>query len=186
MPSRGWESPIGWNFLFYVFSCNSFIKWRILFLEDLDNYTVREYLNQVKRLVNTKQKNILLRIWNGDCLSYSRLSHFGIVPTSQCPNCHAFDSPLHMLTECVLARQVWQQLKAKIPIRPSYTLMQYAIGINDSSSVLMVEAEILKYLMHFRDCTADQIVACVIMYLKMVNRNNPVIPSTLNTNRQTR
>jgi hypothetical protein len=145
------------------------------YLEDLDNYTVREYLNQVKRLVNTKQKNILLRIWNGDCLSYSRLSHFGIVPTSECPNCCAFDSPLHMLTECVLARQVWQQLKAKIPIRPSYTLMQYAIGINDSWSVLMVKAEILKYLMHFRDWTADQIVACVIMYLKMVNRNNPVI-----------
>jgi len=145
------------------------------YLEDLDNYTMREYLNQVKRLVNTRQKNILLRIWNGDCLSYSRLSHFGIVPTSECPNCRAFDSPLHMLTECVLARQVWQQLKAKIPIRPSYTLMQYAIGINDSWSVLMVKAEILKYLMHFRDWTADQIVACVIMYLKMVNRNNPVI-----------
>ena len=55
----------------------------------------------------------------------------GIVPTSECPNCRAFDSPMHMLTEFVLARQVWQQLKAKIPIRPGYTLMQYAIGIND-------------------------------------------------------
>jgi hypothetical protein len=53
--------------------------------------------------------------------------------------------------------------------------MQYAIGINDLWSVLMVKAETLKYLMHFRDWTADQIVACVIMYLKMVNRNNPVI-----------
>jgi hypothetical protein len=87
------------------------------YLEDLDDYTMREYLNQVKRLVNTKQKNILLRIWNGDCLSY----------------------------------------------------------INDSWSVLMVKAEILKYLMHFQDWTADQIVACAIMYLKMVNRNNLVI-----------
>jgi len=46
------------------------------------------------------------------CLSYSRLSHFGIVPSSECPNCRAFDSPLHMLTECVLARQVWQQFKS--------------------------------------------------------------------------
>jgi len=145
------------------------------YLDDLDNHMMKEYLNQVNRLVNTKQKNILLRIWNGDCLSYSRLSYFGIVPTNECPNCRALDSPMHMLTECVLAQQVWQQLKAKIPIRPNYTLMQYAIGISDLLSGLMVKAEILKYLVHFRDWTADQIVACAIMYLKMVNRNNPVI-----------
>jgi hypothetical protein len=111
---------------------------------------------------------------NGDCLSYSRLSHFGIVLTKECPNCRAFDSPLLMITECLHARQVWQQIKAKLPIRPGYTQMQYAIGINDPWSGLMVKAETLKYLMHFQNWTADQIVTCVIMYLKMVIRNNPV------------
>ncbi len=42
---------------------------------------------------------------------------------------------------------------------------EFIHNINDLWSVLMVKAEILKYLMHFLDWTSDQIVACVIMYL---------------------
>ncbi len=46
-------------------------------VNNLDAYTTREYISQVRRLTNTRQKNILLRVWNGDCLSHNRLYKMG-------------------------------------------------------------------------------------------------------------
>jgi hypothetical protein len=40
---------------------------------DLDKHTVKECFNHTKRLSNTRNKSTLMRIWNGDCLSYTRL-----------------------------------------------------------------------------------------------------------------
>jgi hypothetical protein len=40
---------------------------------DLDKHMVKEYFNHTKRLSNTRNKRTLMRIWNGDCLSYTRL-----------------------------------------------------------------------------------------------------------------
>jgi hypothetical protein len=70
--------------------------------EGLDELTVKEYLNHIKRLKNTRHKNTLLRIWNGDCLSNSRLFHFGLAATVGCPRCGEYDSPEHMLVNCVI------------------------------------------------------------------------------------
>ena len=66
-------------------------------------------------------------------------------------------------------------LMAKIPKHADYSLMQYAMGINDSKSILMVKAEILKYLMHCRDLTPTQIISYAILYLKGVNKSNVLI-----------
>jgi hypothetical protein len=148
---------------------------RCKYLDNLDANTTKEYFNQVRRLASTKHKNTLLRVWNGDCLSYSRLLHYGVVPTNECPNCKLYDTPLHMLTECEVAKQVWQMLMAKIPKHADYSLMQYAMGINDSKSILMVKAEILKYLMHCRDLTPTQIISYATLYLKGVNKSNVFI-----------
>jgi hypothetical protein len=142
---------------------------------NLDNYSVKDYLNQVKKLTSTKHKNTLLRIWNGDCLSYSRLFHFGLVDTNKCPVCDNYDSPEHMLLECVKAKRVWQMLQIKIPKRDSCELRHYAIGINDTKTQLMVKAEFLKYIMHYRDLDAEVIYRRAVTYLKIVNKNNPII-----------
>jgi len=69
-------------------------------VDGLDTQTMKEYLNQVKCLPNMRHKNTLLRIWNGDCLSYTRLVHMGVVATNTCPNCNAIDTPMHTLIEC--------------------------------------------------------------------------------------
>jgi hypothetical protein len=51
-------------------------------------------------------------------------------------------------------------------------LVQYACGINDSRTRLMIKAEILKILMHFRELEPDQIINRVLTYLKITNRFN--------------
>ncbi len=72
-------------------------------VDGLDTQTMKEYLNQVKHLPNMRH-NTLLRIWNGDCLSYTRLVHMGLVTTSTCPNCNELDTPMHTLIECDVAK----------------------------------------------------------------------------------
>jgi hypothetical protein len=148
---------------------------RSKFCEQLDLNCKMEYLNQIKRLQNTRHKNTLLRIWNGDCLSNSRLFHYGLVETNTCPNCNNYDSAEHMLFECDYARQVWENLQGKIMKNPSATIVEYAMGINDSRSYLMVKAEILKYVMHFRHLQPEQVVNRAINYIKLTNRGNLVI-----------
>jgi hypothetical protein len=140
------------------------------FQDDLDTPTIKEYLNQIKRLYNTRHKNTLLRIWNGDCLSYSRLRHLGAVATSECPTCNNHDTPEHMLFQCVKAKEVWDLLMRKIPKGASLSARHYGLGINDSKSHLMVKAEILKHLMHFRELEPNQIINRSIAYLKLVNK----------------
>jgi hypothetical protein len=141
----------------------------------LDDHTCRGYMAQIKRLISTKHKNTLLRVWNGDCLSYSRLVHYGVVDTDRCPRCNEHDSPEHMILGCVFAKRTWELLQQKIPKRLNCSWLQYAIGINDSYSSLSVKAEVLKYLMHFRELEPESIINKTIAYLKTVNRNNAVI-----------
>ncbi len=65
--------------------------------------------------------------------------------------------------------------------------MQYAIGINDTRTHLMIKAEILKFLMHLRDLTPEETLHKSIAYLKAVNRNDREITIFIKTNyRQTK
>jgi hypothetical protein len=59
---------------------------------------------------------------------------------------------------------------SRLPNGAGRSMVQYAIGINDSRSLLMVKAEILKYLMHFRELTPEEIIHKSLAYLKTVNR----------------
>ena len=140
--------------------------------ENIDEQASKSYLAQIRRLISTKHKNTLLRVWNGDCLSHSRLIHYGVVDTDRCPRCNDFDSPEHMLLNCAYSRRTWELLQQRIPKRANSSMMQYAIGINDTCSVMMVKAEVLKYLMHFRDIEPESIINKTIAYLKTVNRYN--------------
>jgi hypothetical protein len=143
--------------------------------EDIDEHTSKSYFAQIKRLISTKHKNTLLRVWNGDCLSYSRLIHYGIVDSDRCPKCGEFDSPEHMILNCRYSRRTWELLQQKIPKRANCSLFQYSIGINDSCTIMMVKAEVLKYLMHFRELEPESILSKAIAYLKIVNYQNAVI-----------
>ncbi len=140
--------------------------------EDLDINTCKEYFAQIRRLKSTKHKNTLLRIWNGDCLSNSRLIHLGIKDTNICPKCGELDTPKHLLINCRHAKRVWEMLMQKIPQRAACSAMQYAIGINDTRSKLMVKAEVLKYLMHFRELDPEEIINKSLSYLKAVNNRD--------------
>jgi hypothetical protein len=142
------------------------------FGELIDEHTSKGYFAQIKRLISTKHKNTLLRVWNGDCLSYSRLVHYGVVNSDRCPRCNELDSPEHMILNCVFARRTWEVLQQKIPKRINCTLPQYVIGLNDSCSIMMVKAEVLKYLMHFREVEPELVIIKTITYLKTVNRLN--------------
>jgi hypothetical protein len=136
--------------------------------EGVEDYVIRDYLHQVNKLKNTRQKNTLLRVWNGDCLSYSRLVHYGVVNTNECPDCHAYDSPEHMLIECNKARQTWELLMAKIPKRDGISMKHYIIGLNDDYCHLMVKAEVLKHLMHFRELEPVQTLAKIYAQLRVI------------------
>ncbi len=140
--------------------------------ERIDEHTSKGYFAQIKRLISTKHKNTLLRVWNGDCLSYSRLVCYGIVNSDRCPRCNEFDSPEHMILNCVFAKRTWELLQQKIPKKINCSWLQYAIGLNDSCSIMMVKAEILKYLMHFREVEPENVIIKTIAYLKTVNRLN--------------
>jgi hypothetical protein len=145
------------------------------FRQNLDDHTLAEYFKQIKKLPNTRHKNTLLRVWNGDCLSNSRLLHLGIAYSNACPNCGEYDTPEHMLFDCVNSRRVWELLMDKIPRPTARSIMHYAIGINDSKTFLMVKAELLKYIMHFRDLDPEVKLRRALTYLKAVNKNNPVL-----------
>ncbi len=122
-----------------------------------DRQTIKGYFSDVKRLVNTRHRNTLLRIWNGDCLSNTRLVHLGAADTNLCPNCAMIDTPMHMLVECQVALQVWNALTVRIPKSPQISLLEYALGIYDSRIEMSIKAEVLKMLMHFRNMNADAI-----------------------------
>jgi hypothetical protein len=140
--------------------------------ENLEIPTIKEYFTQVKLLPNTRHRNTLLRVWNGDCLSNSRLFHFGISESNTCPRCDEYDSPEHMLINCNIAKSVWGLLMQKIPKPPNMLMIHYAIGINDSKTNLMIKAEILKYIMHYRALEANEILLKSINYLKIVHKRN--------------
>jgi hypothetical protein len=140
--------------------------------ENIDEHTSKDYLTQVKRLISTKHKNTLLRVWNGDCLSNSRLVHYGIVDSNRCPKCNEIDSTEHMLITCRHAERVWNTLMNKIPKGSGTTMMQYAIGINDTKTNLMIKAEILKYLMHYRELNSDNVINRTKSFLQSVNSRN--------------
>jgi zinc-binding in reverse transcriptase len=141
-------------------------------VDGLCDRTKQEYFNQVKRLSNTKHKNTLLRLWNGDCLSYTRLVHMGLVGTNRCPNCETLDTPEHVLTECDIASQVWQRVLQVMPQKRGTNMIMYVLGINDTKNELMIKAELIKYLMHFRDLNAEQIIQRALSYIKCTNKYN--------------
>jgi len=140
--------------------------------DDLDKYAMKSYFNMIKRLANTRHKNTLLRIWNGDCLSYTRLIHLGITNTNTCPNCTMVDTPLHVLTECIVARQIWSKLMNKMPKNTNIGLMEYALGIYDGKIDLSIKAETLKMLMHFRELDSQEIYVKLKNYFLTVHAKN--------------
>ncbi len=130
------------------------------------------YFSLVKRLANTRHKNTLLRIWNGDCLSNTRLVHLGVVDTNLCPNCAMIDTPMHMLVECYVASQTWTNLMARIPKSPHISLTDYALGIYDGRIEMSIKAEILKMLMHYRNMDADAIHRRLKNHFLTINSKN--------------
>jgi hypothetical protein len=140
--------------------------------DDYDRYSIKNYFSKVKRLANTRHKNTLLRIWNGDCLSNTRLIHLGVVNTNLCPNCGLLDTPCHLLAERQIAIQTWSRLMIKIPKDPTITLMEYAIGLYDGRIEMSIKAEILKMLMHFRNMGSDAIHTRLRNYFMLVNPKN--------------
>jgi hypothetical protein len=82
-----------------------------------------------------------------------------------------------MLFECDHATQIWESLQRKIPKNPRATLAEYALGINDSKSHLMIKAEILKYVMHLRHLQPEQVINRAINYIKLTNKANTAISS---------
>jgi len=143
--------------------------------DNYGRYSIKNYFSRIKRLANTRHKNTLLRIWNGDCLSNSRLIHLGIVNTNLCPNCGLLDTPCHLLIECQTATLTWQRLMVKIPKDPTITLMEYAIGFYDGRIEMSIKAEILKMLMHFRNMDSDAIHTRLRNYFMSINPNNEKI-----------
>jgi hypothetical protein len=143
--------------------------------DDYGRYSIKNYLNNIKRLTNTRHKNTLLRIWNGDCLSNTRLVHLRVVDTNLCPNCGMIDTPSHLLVECQVAVQTWDRLMIKIPKNPGTTLIEYAIGLYDGKIEMSIKAEILKMLMHFRSMEADAIHTRIRNYFMTTNSKNVTI-----------
>jgi acyl-CoA hydrolase len=76
------------------------------------------------------------------------------------------------LIECEVANQVWQKVLQKVPRKAATTMIMYVVGINDKKNELMIKAEINKYLMHFRDLNAEQILQRALTYLRCTNRYN--------------
>jgi hypothetical protein len=141
-------------------------------VDGLDTQTMKEDLSEVKGLPNMRHKNTLLRIWNGDCLSYTRLVHMGLVSTSTCPNCNALDMPMHTLIECDVAKQVWVILMLRIPKCADLPLLLYAIGIIDNRTRLSIKAEVMKILMHFRELSSESIYHRLTNNLLISNGND--------------
>jgi exonuclease III len=138
-------------------------------------WAVKGYFSKVRKLANTRHKNTLLRLWNGDCLSYTRLVHYGVVNSELCPNCANVDTPLHMLVECHVAVQTWNMLMVKIPKHRDMSMLDYIIGLYDSKIDMSIKAEIIKMLMHFRDMSPDAILRRLSNYFMTVNGRNAYI-----------
>jgi len=139
---------------------------------DDGRYLAKNYFNTIKRLSNTRHKNTLLRIWNGDSLSYSRLVHLRVVENNLCPNCGGIDTPTHMLIECHVAMQTWDRLITKIPKNPNINMIEYAVGLYDDRIELSIKAEILKMLMHGRNMDAEAIHRKLKNYFLVVYPKN--------------
>jgi hypothetical protein len=140
--------------------------------DEYSRYSIKSCFNNIKRLANTRHKNTLLRIWNGDCLSNTRLIHFGAVDSNLCPNCTMLDTPTHLLVECHIAVLTWNKLITKIPKDLGVSLIEYAIGLYDGKIEMSIKAEILKMLMHFRSMDADAIHARIRTYFMTINPKN--------------
>jgi hypothetical protein len=140
-----------------------------------DRYAIKSYFNSIKRLTNTKHKCTLLRIWNGDCLSRTRLIHMNLADTNLCPNCGMLNTPLHVIIECRNAQQVWHMLMEVIPKTPNIQLIEYALGISDNRVILSIKAEVLKMLMHCRELSPNAMLARLKNYFLTVQRSNPQI-----------
>jgi exonuclease III len=136
---------------------------------------VKNYFNTVKRLANTRHKNTLLRIWNGDCLSNTRLVHFGLVDSNICPNCAAIDTPSHMLVECQVAEETWNRIMLKIPKRSDMQIIEYVTGLYDGKLDMSIKAEVLKMLMHFRNLNAEAIYRRLKNYFLTVKHKSAYI-----------
>jgi len=140
-----------------------------------DLYVIKSYLNTIKRLTSTKHKCTLLRIWNGDCLSRTRLIHMNLSDTSLCLTCGMLDTPLHVIAECQNARQVWQILMAGVPKDPNIQIVDYALGISDNRVILAIKAEVLKMLMHCRELSPNAMVARLKTFFLTVQGSSPQI-----------
>jgi hypothetical protein len=143
--------------------------------ENEGRWVVKGYFNKIRKLANTRHKNTLLRVWNGDCLSNTRLRHFGLVDSNLCPSCADVDTPLHMLLECHVAVQTWNRLMIKIPKAPEMQMLDYIIGMYDNKIVMSIKAEIIKMLMHFRDMSAEDIHRRLCNYFLTVSGRNAYI-----------
>jgi len=140
-----------------------------------DTYVVKSYFGTIKRLANTRHKNTLLRVWNGDCLSNTRLIHMNLTDTDRCPNCAMLDTPLHVLVECNTAQQVWSKLMVGIPKSNNIEIIDYALGISDPPIALAIKAETLKMLMHFRDLNPNAILRRLKDYFLTVQGSHPMV-----------
>jgi hypothetical protein len=143
--------------------------------ENESRWVVKGYFDKIRKLANTRHKNTLLRLWNGDCLSYTRLRHFGLVDSNLCPSCAGVDTPLHMLLECHVAVQTWNRLMVKIPKTPEMQMLDYITGMYDNKIVMSIKAEIIKMLMHFRDMSAEDIHRRLRNYFLTVNGRSAYI-----------
>jgi hypothetical protein len=143
--------------------------------DDEGRWTVKSYFSKVRKLANTRHKNTLLRIWNGDCLSYTRLIHLQLVDSNLCPNCAELDTPLHTLVNCQVAEQIWTKLMIKIPKCPNTPMVEYVIGLYDGKVEMSIKAEIMKMLMHFRNMTAEAIYRRLKNYFLTTNSKNEYI-----------
>jgi hypothetical protein len=56
----------------------------------------------------------------------------------------------------------------KIPKRDGIPMKHYIIGLNDDYYQLMVKAEVLKHLMHFREEEPVQIISKIYAQLKVI------------------
>jgi hypothetical protein len=83
-----------------------------------------------------------------------------------------FDTPMHALIECDVAKEVWERLMIRIPKHAGLPLVLYAMGINDNRTRLSIKAEVIKMLMHFRELSSESIHRRLTNNLVISNCNN--------------
>jgi hypothetical protein len=82
------------------------------------------------------------------------------------------DTPLHVLTECIVARQIWSKLMIKMPKNTNIGLIEYVLGIYDGKIDMSIKAETLKMLMHFRELDSNEIYIKLKNYFLTVHAKN--------------